>query len=64
MSDRSTNRAVLTALLARVTEPGLRAAADVAGLAALVAAAWLWHAGLAALGVALLVLAARAGDRG
>lgn len=63
MTDRSPNRAILTALLARITVPGLRAAGDVAGLALLVAAAWLWHAGLAAAGVALLVLAARTGDR-
>ncbi len=56
------NRALLTQLAAKVTVPGLRLGGDVAGLACLVAAAWLWHAGLAALGVALLVLAAR-GDR-
>lgn len=56
------NRALLATLLARVTVPSLRLAGDVAGLAALVAGAWLWHAGLGALGVALLVLAAR-GDR-
>lgn len=58
----SPNRALLASLAARVTVPALRLAGDVAGLACLVAGAWLWHAGLAALGVALLVLAAR-GDR-
>jgi hypothetical protein len=56
-------RPILAAILGRVTVPGLRATADVAGLASLVAAAWLWHAGWAALGVALLVLAARGGER-
>jgi hypothetical protein len=53
------NRALLASLAARLTVPGLRLAGDVAGLACLVAAAWIWHAGLGALGLALLVLAAR-----
>lgn len=64
MTSRPPARPVLAAVLGAITERGLRAAGDVAGLAALVAAAWMWHAGLAALGVALLVLAARGGDRG
>lgn len=59
------NRAVLTALLGRITEPGMRAVGDALGLGLLVLAAFLWliPVGFAAAGVALLVLAARAGDR-
>lgn len=63
MSPRPPARPVLAAILGRVTEPGMRLVGDVTGLGSLVLAAWLWHAGLAALGVALLVLAARGGER-
>lgn len=57
MTDPS--RSLLRMVLARVTVPGLRAAGDVAGLALLVAGAWVWHLGLAVAGLAVLLLVAR-----
>lgn len=57
----ATNKSLVRQLIKRTTPEGLRLAADIAGLGCLVAAAWAWdwRAGLAGLGMVLLLLAAR-----
>jgi hypothetical protein len=57
----ATNKSLVRQLAARTTPAGLRLAADIGGLACLCAAAWAWdwRAGLAGLGIVLLLLAAR-----